>query len=67
MAEKILPSSSLNYKPTAKQIRAITRMAIALGITEPIEETPRNRVEARNIIYELRKRLKERGNEENKV
>ena len=57
--EKILPSSSLNWKPTSKQIRAITRLAIRLSITEPIEETPRNRLEARNIIYELRKRLKE--------
>lgn len=58
MPEKIGISSSLNWKPTPKQIRAITRMAIALGITEPLEETPRNRKEARDIIYQLRGKLR---------
>ncbi len=59
MTERILPSSSLNYRPTAKQIRAITRMAAALRITDPIENSPANRREARDLIFELRKRLKE--------
>ena len=59
MTEKILPSSSLNYKPTPKQIRAITKLAIALGISDPIESDPRNRREARDLIYMLRKQLKE--------
>ena len=60
MAEKILPSSTLNYKPTPKQIRAITRIAQQLGITEQIELTPANRVEARNLIFKLRQQLKEK-------
>ena len=59
MTEKILPSSSLNWRPTNKQIRAITKLAMRLGITDIIEETPRNRREARNLIYELRNRVKE--------
>ena len=58
MTEKIGLSSSLMWKPSPKQIRAITRMAIALGITEPLEETPRNRKEARDMIYQLRGMLK---------
>ena len=59
MAEKIPASSSLNYKPTPMQIRAITKLAQALGISDPIENDPRNRREARNLIYRLRKQLKE--------
>ena len=62
MPEKILPSSSLNWTLTNKQIRAITRLAIRLGITDIIESTPRNRREARNLIYELRNRVKEMDN-----
>ena len=58
--DKILPSSSLNYKPTPKQVRAITRMAIALGIREPIEETPANRAETRSLIFRMRQQLKEK-------
>ena len=58
--DKIPPSSSLNYKPTPKQVRAITRMAIALGIREPAEETPTNRAEARSLIFKLRQWLKEK-------
>ncbi len=63
MPEKILPSSSLNWKPTSKQIRAITKLAMQLGISNPIESDPRNRREARNMIYQLRNQLKERNNE----
>ena len=62
MPEKIMPGSSLNWTPTNKQIRAITRLAIRLGITDIIESTPRNRREARNMIYELRNRVKEMDN-----
>lgn len=53
--EKILPSSSWNYKPLPKQIRAIVKLAKQLGITEHIENGPTNRWEARNLIYDLRK------------
>ena len=62
MTEKIHPASSMNLKPTSKQVRAITKLAISLNITEPIEETPRNRREARNLIYQLRIQLREREN-----
>ncbi len=58
MPERISKSSSLNWTPTNKQIRAITRLAIRLGITDIIESTPRNRREARNLIYELRARVR---------
>lgn len=58
MTEKIGLSSSLMWKPTPKQIRAITKIAVALGITEPLEETPRNRREARDMIYQLRGKLR---------
>ena len=59
--EKISPSSSLNWKPTPKQIRAIAKLATALGISDPIESDPKNRREARNLIYELRNQLKNGG------
>ena len=56
--EKILPSSSLNYKPTPKQIRAISKLAQSLGISDPIESDPKTRKEARDLIYILRKQLR---------
>jgi len=56
--EKILPSSTLNYKPTPKQIRAITKLATALRISEPIENDPKTRKEARDLIYYLRRQLR---------
>lgn len=60
MSEKIPKTSSLNLPPTWKQTKAITRLAVALGIPEPIEETPSNRVEARNLIYRLRQQLRDK-------
>lgn len=54
--EKILPNSSWNLPPTDKQVRAITKLCIKLGIKEPLEETSSNRVEARRLIWDLRKR-----------
>lgn len=56
MIEKIPKTSSWNLEPTSKQVRAITRLCIQQGIKEPLEETPSNRWEARNLIYELRRR-----------
>mgnify|MGYP001564062669 CR=1 FL=1 len=43
--------------PTPRQIFAITRMCIALGIRLPLEELPRNRMEARDLMYDLRSQL----------
>lgn len=59
MPEKIQPGSSWNYPPLPKQTRAIALLAQQLGITEPIENTPTNRLEARNLIYDLRRRRNE--------
>ena len=56
--EKILPISTMNLPPTGKQARAITKLAMALHISEPIENSPSNRWEARNLIYYLRGQLK---------
>lgn len=54
--EKIPKTSSWNLPPTDGQIYRITRQCIRLKITEPLEESPSNRLEARNLINELRKR-----------
>ena len=66
MAEKIPPTSTLNLPPTFQQTRAITRLATALGDKGegpiPIEHTPSNRREARDLIYKLRIQLKEKNN-----
>ena len=58
MAEKIQPSSSWTLPPTGRQVRAIALIAQQLGITEPIEDTPSNRWEARRLLYELNERRK---------
>ena len=58
MAEKIYPSSSWTLPPTGRQVRAIARVAQQLGITEPIEDKPSNRWEARRLLYELNQRRK---------
>jgi len=60
MTEKILPTSSLHLPPTPAQIRAITRLAVALDYHEPVEEKVRTRLEARNIIVGFKEELKRR-------
>ena len=60
MTEKILPTSSLHLPPTPAQIRAITRLAVALNYHEPIEEKVRTRLEARNIIVGFKQELENR-------
>jgi hypothetical protein len=54
--EKIPPGSSWNLPPTEKQTRAIAELCMRRGIRELLEETPSDRREARNLIYELRKK-----------
>lgn len=44
--------------PTHRQISSITRMCMALRVREPLEEKVANRMEARNVIHDLRQRLK---------
>ena len=56
MGEKILPNSTWNYKPTVKQVRAITKQCLRLHISEPLEENVKSRLEARRLIYDLRRR-----------
>ena len=41
--------------PTVKQRRCIARYCIWKGIKEPLEEKVSNTMEARNLIYRLRK------------
>jgi len=53
----------LDLPPTAESVRAITRMAMALGIREPIEEGISNRREARKLQYELLCKLRARRKE----
>lgn len=61
--EKIPKASSWNLPPTSKQVRAITKLATILGYHEPVENTPSNRWEARNMIAGFREELKRRTNE----
>lgn len=46
---------------TDYQIRSITRLAIALGLREPIEENRMTRAEARKVIYDLSGELRARA------
>lgn len=59
--EKIPPSSSWNLPPTPKQVVAISRLAQQLGYYEPVENTPTNRLEARNMIAGFREEAKRRA------
>lgn len=58
MTNKIPPSSSWTLPPTGRQIAAITRIAMQLGIREPIEEGISTRWEARRLLYELNEKRK---------
>lgn len=65
MAKQVPASSSLNLYPTARQALAVTRLCAQLGITEALENTPSNRLEARALIYRLRQQresLRKGGN-----
>lgn len=55
---KIEQGSSLNERPTPRQVRAIARLCTVLGISEPLEERPSNRWEARDLIYDLLQEVK---------
>lgn len=50
-------NTGLDLPPTPRQVRAIARLCIILNIKEAIEEKVRNRMEARNALYELRAAL----------
>jgi len=57
VAELVRPESSWNLPPTPPQIRAITRLCVQLKIGEPLEEFPSSRLEARRLIYDLRRQV----------
>ena len=59
--EIIKLTSSWNLPPTDRQIKAITRLAMALGYHEPIEEKVKTRLEARNIIVGFKEELERRN------
>lgn len=58
MHDNIPPASSWTLPPTGRQCRAIARLCTYLGITEPLEDKPSNRWEARRLMYELNERRK---------
>ena len=49
--------SNLWLPATARQKVAITRLCIALGVKEPIEELPLSKGEAGRIIRQIRKEV----------
>jgi len=64
MPEKIPLSSSLNYKPTPRQLKAIAELSTSLGTPVPAASYPKTRLKARNLIYKLKNQLKEDDNED---
>jgi len=58
MANKMHYDSSWQLPPTSRQILAITRLCMRLGIKEPLEEKPSTRWEARQLLYDLSRRKK---------
>lgn len=57
---KVDPDSSWNLPPTAAQLASITKMSRSLGIKEPLEDVPSNRLEARRLQYDLVNALRRR-------
>lgn len=58
---KYAPGSSIELPPTPGHCRRIAKQCAALGEKRPLEETVSNRREARNLMYELRGKLKMKG------
>ncbi len=58
---KYNPDSSINLRPTGAHCRRIALQCVILGIREPLEERVSNRREARDLMYELRGRIKRRA------
>lgn len=56
--ERIEPTSSWNDPPTDEQVRRIMWYARILNFDITEADMPSNRLEARNMIYELRADLK---------
>ena len=62
MTKPIHYASSWTLPATSRQVVAITRLAMQLGIKEPIEEKPMTRWEARRLLHELNQKRKEMKN-----
>ena len=60
MKNQVDPGSSWNLSPTAAQLASITKLSHKLGIAEPLEDTPSNRLEARRLQYDLVNALRRR-------
>ena len=56
--EKIASNSSWNLPPTSAQTYAITKLCMHLRIKTELECSPSNRREARNLIYQLKAKLR---------
>ncbi len=56
--ERIEPESSWNDSPTDDQVRRIMWYGRALNLDVTEADMPSNRLEARNMIYQLRADLK---------
>ena len=53
MTEPIHYASSWTLPPTGRQVAAITRLCMQLGIKETLEDKPTTRWEARRLLHEL--------------
>lgn len=60
MPEELSPYSSLNLPPTPRQTRRIALLAQQLGYHEPVENAPKTRLEARNMIVGFKEELRKR-------
>ncbi len=58
MGQVIQPDSTLLLKATSTQCRRIALQCMRLGIKYPHEERVSNRREARDLIWELRGKIK---------
>lgn len=52
---------SLSEPATPSQLYQIARYCLYAGISEELEQKPMTKLEARNLLYNLRKRSKVKG------
>ncbi len=58
---KYATNSTIELPPTGRQCQRIALQCMALGIKEPLEEKVSSRREARDLIWELRNKMKGRS------
>lgn len=59
MSKSIIKQSRMDEPATARQKLIITRLCIALGISEPLEENPMTIGEAGRLIRELQSKRRQ--------